>query len=81
MNRIIKRLFYGKFSKYLVSIILGLGLASLFKRACEGKNCMIFKAPEFDKIKGKVFKYNDKCYKFKEQTKTCDSNKKIVEIA
>ena len=81
MNRIVKRLFYGKFSKYLISIIFGLGLASLFKRACEGKNCLVFKAPPFKKIKGKIFKYNDKCYTFKEKSQSCDPKKKIVEIA
>ncbi len=77
----VKRLINGKFSKYVISAIIGIGLATLFRKACNSRNCLVFKAPTMDKIKGQVFKYNDKCYKFKEHAQTCDKNKKIVEIA
>ena len=30
------------------------------------KNCIVFRGPELNKIKGQIFKFNDKCYKFKE---------------
>lgn len=77
----IKRLLYGKFSKYIISFMLGIGLASLFRKACNSRNCLVFKAPAIDKIKGQIFKYNKKCYTFNESAKTCDNTKKIVEIA
>ena len=77
----IKRLIHGKFSKYVISAIIGIGLATLFRKACNSRNCLVFKAPHIDKIRNQIFKYNDKCYTFKEQSGTCDTNKKIVEIA
>ena len=67
--------------KIMISILLGLGLATLFRKVCKNRNCMIFKAPEIEKIKDKTFKYNDKCYKYIEKAESCDKNKKIVSFA
>ena len=75
----IKRLLHGKYSKYVISMILGIGLATLFRKACNSRNCLVFKAPSMEKINNQVFKYNDKCYTFKSSAQTCDKNKKIVE--
>ena len=47
----IRRLIYSKFGKNIISILLGLGLATIFRKACTDRNCMIFKAPEIEKIK------------------------------
>jgi len=65
----------------IISIVLGLGLASLFRKACSGKNCLVFKAPEMKEVKDKVFKFENKCYKYKEQQTKCNVNKKILEFA
>jgi hypothetical protein len=60
--------------KYVFSILLGLGLATLFRKVCNSKNCLIFKAPSLDKIKGKIFAYNNKCYKFEEKNASCTNS-------
>ena len=36
--------------KYIMSVILGFGLATLFRTVCKGKNCLLFKAPPMDEI-------------------------------
>ena len=36
----IKRFIYSKFGRYVISILLGLGLATLFRRACKERNCL-----------------------------------------
>ncbi len=58
------------------SIILGLGLSTIFKSCCDSHNCIIYKAPDFSTKK--IIKYNNKCYEPSEQIQTCDLNKKIV---
>ena len=68
----LKEIINSKRGKYLVSILLGLGLASLFRVACESRNCLIFKAPSLDKIKGKIFGHNQKCYKYLEKSTSCN---------
>ena len=61
--------------RYVLSILLGLGLATLFRKACDSRNCLIFKAASLKSIKNKVFGFNDKCYKYTEKNSTCNENK------
>jgi hypothetical protein len=64
--------------KKLMSILLGFGLASLFRTICKDRNCIIFHAVPLDKIKDKIYKIDNKCYKYNIKSTNCDSNKKIV---
>jgi len=75
-----KRLLYSDFGKILISIVLGLGLASLFRRVCNDRKCLEFVGPKMDDIKNKNFKFNDKCYEFKATAKTCSVNKKKIKF-
>ena len=77
----IKRLIHGKFSKYVISAIIGIGLATLFRKVCKDRDCIIFRAPDIKKIQNQIFKFEGKCYKFSEEIERCDSNKKIVPFA
>ena len=43
----------------VISIILGLGLASLFRRVCSGANCIIIKGPSTSEIKDRIFIFGD----------------------
>lgn len=61
----------------VVSVVLGLGLASLFYKVCNDKQCVKFIAPS-TKDMGDAYKYNDKCYKFNMQGQTCSENKRTV---
>jgi len=69
------------FGRNMISIIIGIGIASLFRKTCDTKDCMIFKGPEFDKISETTYKYNNKCYKFSEKNVSCNKNKKQVDFA
>ena len=60
--------------KILTSIILGLGLATLFRKVCVGDNCKIYKAPSFDKIDNQIYKFNNKCYNFTKNNINCNNN-------
>ena len=77
----LRRLLYSDVGKYIISILLGLGLATLFRKVCKNRNCIVFKAPDLKKIKNQVFKFENKCYKFSESIEKCDENKKLVEFA
>ena len=77
----LKRLLYGKYSKYCLSAILGLGLATLFRKVCNDRNCLVFYGPKMDKVEGKIFNYNNKCLQFEKNTVSCNKNKKIIPFA
>jgi hypothetical protein len=75
-----KRLLYTDIGVIFISILLGLGLATLFRNACEGKNCINFNGPVISEINGKTYKYGEYCYKYKLQAAPCDPTKQTVEI-
>ena len=77
----IRRLLYGNVGRVVMSIILGLGLATLFRKVCTDRDCIVFKAPDINKIKNQIFDFGGKCYTFEEKIEKCNNNKKIVEFA
>lgn len=62
----------------ILSVVLGLGLACIFKMSCDSNNCIVYKAPDYSEKK--IIKYNDKCYEPNEHMETCDSTKQIIEF-
>jgi hypothetical protein len=62
----------------LLSILLGLGLASLFKMSCDSRSCLVFKAVELNE--DRILRSGDKCYKAVETIKKCDPQKNILEV-
>lgn len=77
----IKRLLYSNSGRILISILLGVGLASLFQKVCKDKDCLIFTGPVISDVDGKIFKHGDNCYKYDIMTTSCDSSKKIIETS
>lgn len=63
--------------KYIMSIILGIGLASIFRSVCKGKNCVIYKAPPLEEIHDKIYKFDGKCYKFERVSKNAIKTSKL----
>ena len=72
------RLLESSLGKIIVSILLGLGLASVFRKACTDKSCIQFKGPVLSEIDGKIQQYGDQCYKYDMVHASCDANKKKV---
>jgi hypothetical protein len=63
--------------KNVVSVVLGLGLASLFYKVCNDKQCVTFISPTKKDMEN-TYRYNDKCYKFDMKGETCSSHKRTV---
>ena len=59
--------------RVVLSIIWGLGLAALFRRACNGRSCIVYMSPHPSEVQGKVFKHDEKCYKYSMKRSNCDS--------
>jgi len=75
-----KRLLYTDLGHIILSIILGLGLATLFRKICTDKSCLRFNGPIISDLEGKIYKHGDKCYKYSANTDKCDSTKKQVDL-
>lgn len=76
---------FGKFvhtetGKIIMSVLLGFGLASLFRAVCKGNKCRVFKVPPLDDIKDKIYKADDKCVKYEPTATKCSLNAKILNV-
>ena len=67
--------------KMMISILLGLGLATLFRKVCTDKNCIRFNGPVITDIQGKTYKHGEKCYQYTSTATTCDPNKKVMDMS
>lgn len=67
MNNVFKN----KYSKIVLGILWGLGLTCIFRQACNGRNCIIYKAPNKVEVNNKIFQKNKKCYKYKAENTKC----------
>jgi hypothetical protein len=77
------QIYLGKFvhtetGKIIMSIILGFGLASLFRTVCKDRGCLAFRAPPLDEFKDKIYKTNGKCVKYVPVATKCSLNAKTV---
>jgi len=77
----IQKIMHTKYGEIIISILLGLGLASLFRKACNGVNCLNFIAPKVSEVESEVYKHGNDCYKFKAKTVKCDESKKHISFA
>jgi hypothetical protein len=74
---------FGKFlhtenGKIVMSILLGFGLASLFRSVCKGAGCVKFYAAPLDKIKDKIYKNGKKCVTFSPMYAKCSMKAKTL---
>lgn len=77
----IRRLLYSEYSDIIISIILGFGLATLFRKICNERNCIVFQAPKNENIENQIFRHNNQCFKYKHKSEQCNTDKKKVYFA
>ena len=84
VTRVIENILYTDRGRIILSIILGLGLASLFRKFCDGKNCYYFVGPEQKSIKDQIYSFdakNNTCYTLREKGIKCGNKKKTIEYS
>ena len=84
IKNVIKNLFYTDIGKIIISIIIGLGFASIFRQVCKGKDCYKFIGPKHKEIKDQIFSYdsnNETCYLLNEKNTNCLDTKQNINFA
>jgi len=76
----LKRLINTSHGQIILSIVLGLGIASLFRKVCTDKNCIHFNGPVLSEFDGKIYKHGDKCYKYSTHSDKCDKTKRVINV-
>jgi hypothetical protein len=67
--------------RVFISILLGLGLATIFQVTCKEKNCIKFAGPVISEVDGKIFKHGEQCYKYEAVSSgKCDEHKRVLDV-
>jgi len=77
----ISRLLNSSLGKILLSILLGLGLSTIFKQSCSGQSCITYHGPILGQIEGKTYQYGERCYKYKIVPIKCSTVRQSVELS
>lgn len=64
-------MFKSESGRIILSIILGLGLATAFQKVCKGNNCVVIKGPPMKEINNIHYKIDDECYKYSPYVRKC----------
>lgn len=59
-------------SKMIISILWGLGLATMFQKICNDQKCIIYQAVDPNTIKNNIYNHNGECIQFEPELTTCD---------
>lgn len=60
-----------RFGAIIVSVILGLGLAAIFRATCHGDSCIVVRSPPREQIDKHVYRIDDQCYKYSSYAVGC----------
>jgi len=67
----VTRILQSEAGRVVVSLLLGLGMASLFRKGCDTLNCLNFRAPDSEEIEKNVYRYGDGCVKYAHRAVPC----------
>lgn len=67
----VKRIMNDNGGSIIISVILGLGLAAMFRKACQGNSCLVIKAPSPRDVDDKIFRLDSHCYKYSPEVIPC----------
>ncbi len=76
-----RRLLNTDLGHIFISIMLGMGLATLFHRSCTGNKCLEFNGPVISEVDGKIYKFNDYCHQYEMNPVSCIATKKIIQLS
>tara|TARA_B110000305_G_C19389664_1_gene614137 strand:+ start:643 stop:912 length:270 start_codon:yes stop_codon:yes gene_type:complete len=84
LSTAIKNILYTERGRFILAIILGLGLATLFRKFCTGKKCYNFIGPEQNAIRDQIFSFdsnNNECFIMRETATKCNNKSKTIQFA
>ena len=66
-----------EFGQMMISIVLGIGLASIFRKTCKAAGCFKFISPPSKEVRDSVYLHDGTCYKFTSETVKCGSGEHV----
>ena len=70
----LETIFNNQIGRIILSIIWGLGLSTLFRKACHGRKCQVilYNGPDPSEVNNSYYEYgNGQCYKYYPTISNC----------
>lgn len=64
----------------LISLILGFGIAAIFRPLCKGPDCLVIRGPPVDEIRGSVYQFGSKCVEFSAKPVECPAKNSNITV-
>lgn len=64
----------------LISLVLGFGIAAMFRPLCKGADCLLIRGPPVHEIADAVYQFGKKCVEFQAKPVECPSKSSGIEI-
>ena len=84
INNVVKNILHTSMGKIILSILLGLGLSTIFRQVCNSKDCYKFIGPKHNELRDKIFASDTnktKCYSLVEENIPCGSKSRTLDYA
>ena len=84
INNVVKNMLHTSMGKIILSILLGLGLSTIFRQVCNSKDCYKFIGPKHNELRDKIFASDTnktKCYSLVEENIPCGSKSRTLDYA
>jgi len=84
IKNVVKNLMHTNMGKIILSVLLGLGFATLFRQVCNSKDCYRFIGPHHNALRDKIFATDSdktQCYTLVEENIQCGSKSKTLEFS
>jgi hypothetical protein len=84
IGNVVKNLMHTNMGKIILSVLLGLGFATLFRQVCNSKDCYRFIGPQHNALRDKIFATDSdktQCYTLVEENIQCGTKSKTLEFS
>ena len=61
-----------EFGSILLSLIIGFGMASFFRKICKKGKCIVIQGPDVKTIQDTIYKMDNECYRYTPKMTKCN---------
>ncbi len=67
----IKRFLDSDTGSIVISVVVGVGLATMFQKACKGNGCVVVRGPPLSELRKNVYLQDGRCWKYTPEAADC----------
>lgn len=74
----LKNVLDDEWGSIIISLILGFGLASIFRKVCKNNKCIVLRGPRPKEMKNNIYYWYDKCIKYEVIPSHCGNKDNLI---